>query len=153
MKEHHGNLSPTPSESQDICDPAELNLTVRGIIAPTSTKTEEESSEAFDHFRRALWLNGLQGFNGRGVERLGKRMSFNSVWRPHELTENPIDYFLTNLKKTFNSPEVMKNSWAGKFAITYETEMIPQFFLVVIKDTQITYQEAVLQYSEEKVVS
>lgn len=153
MKEHHGNLSPTPSEPQDICDPAELNLTVRGIIAPTSTKHEEESSEAFDHFRRALWLNGLQGFNGRGVERFGKRMSFNSTWRPHELTEKPIDYFLTNLKKAFNSAEVTKYTWAGKFAITYETEMIPQFFLVTIRDTQVTYQEASFQYSEEKSVS
>lgn len=153
MKEHHGYLSPTPSESQDICDPAELTLTVRGIIAATSTKTEEESFEAFDHFRRALWANGLQGFNGRGIERFGKRMTFNSIWRPHELTENPIDYFLTNLKKVLCSPEVTKYSWVGKFAITYETEMIPQFFLVTIEDTEVTYQEAAFHYGEEKSVS
>lgn len=153
MKEHHGTLSPTPSEPQDICDPAELKLTVRGIIAATSTANEKESFEAFDHFRRALWTNGLKGFNGRGVESFGKRMTFNSTWRPHELTENPIDYFLTNLKKVLCSPEVTKYTWAGKFTITYETEMVPQFFMVTIKDTQVTYQEAILQYGEENSVS
>jgi hypothetical protein len=80
-------------------------------------------------------------------------MTFNSTWRAHELTENPIDYFLTNLKKVLCSPEVMKYKWAGKFAITYETEIIPQFFMVMIKDTTVTYQEAALEYSEEQSVS
>jgi hypothetical protein len=153
VKEHHGHLSPTPSEPQDICDPAELKLTVRGIIAATSTKTEAESFEAFDHLRRALWLNDLKGLNGRGVERFGKRMTFNSVWRPHELTEMPLDHLLINFKKALCSPEVAKYTWAGKFAITHETEMIPQFFIVTIRDTQVTYQEATFQYGEEKSVS
>lgn len=153
MKDYHGHMSPEQIEPEDIWAPAEFKLTIRGVICPTSTASNEESAEAFDHFRRALWMNDLQGFNGRGVESFGKQMSFNSIWRPQELTENPIDYFLTNLKKAFGSPEVMKYTWVGKFAITYETEIVPQFFIVTIKDTQVTYQEATFQYGNEKTVS
>lgn len=153
VKDYHGHMSPEQIEPEDIWAPAELKLTVRGIICPTSTASDEESAEAFDHFRRALWMNGLQGFNGRGVESFGKRMTFNSIWRPQELTDKPIDYFLTNLKKVLDSPEVVKYTWVGKFSITYETEMVPQFFLVKVEDTQVTYQEATLQYGSKQTIS